>query len=141
MDNEKIQQLSEQAGAMLDEGYHCSEAMLWAGKQLFPQQISPEMQRLATPFAGGIGGTNEDICGALAGAIMVIGAGYGRQDGISEDSECLNIAAEFHKIFKEEFRYTCCSDIKENWRGKPGQENCNILVCKTCQLLLELLNK
>jgi len=101
VDNEKIQQLSEQAGAMLDEGYHCSEAMLWAGRQLFPQQISPEMQRLTTPFAGGIGGTNEDICGALAGAIMVIGAGYGRQDGISEDSECQNIAQSSSRYLKK----------------------------------------
>ena len=141
MDKEKLSQISEQAGSLLDEGYHCSEAVLWAGMQLFLEQISPEMQRLATPFAGGIGGTNEDICGALTGAIMVIGALYGRQDGTSDDADCQQLAAEFHRLFKEEFGYTCCRDIKEGWRGKPGQESCNILVCKTCQLLLDLLEK
>jgi len=141
VDNEKIQQLSEQAGSMLDEGYHCSEAVLWVGMQLFQPKISPEMLRLATPFAGGIGGTNENICGALTGAIMVIGALYGRQDGTSDDAICQQFAAQFHCLFKEEFGYTCCKDIKECWRGNPGQENCNILVCKICQLLFRMLEK
>jgi len=141
VDTTKRQKISEQAGSMLDDGYHCSEAVLWAGRQLFPEYISPQMQRLTTPFAGGIGCTAANICGALTGAIMVIGSGYGRQDGTSDDSECQNLAAEFHTIFEAEFGYTCCSDIKENWRGKPGQENCNILVCRTCQLLLDLLDE
>ncbi|HAF61450.1 MAG TPA: hypothetical protein DCK95_03895 [Anaerolineaceae bacterium] len=141
MDKEKLRQISEQTGSLMDKGYHCSEAVLWAGMQLFPEQIFPEMQRLATPFAGGIGGTNEGICGALAGAIMVIGAINGRQDGTSEDTECQDLAAEFYRIFKEEFGDTRCMNIKKNWRGKPGQENCNILVCKTCQLLFTRLDK
>ncbi len=134
-------QIATAAGKMLSQGYHCSEAVYWAGTQLYPEKISPELQKLATPFAGGVGGTNDGLCGALTGGILVIGALYGREDGDTNDKLCQDLAAAFYRKFQEAFQHVICRDIKAGWRKEFGHDNCENLVRETVLILANILEK
>jgi C_GCAxxG_C_C family probable redox protein len=133
--------IAEQAAARMNNGYSCSEAVLWAGGQVFPQKITDPMLKLATPFAGGIGSTYTGLCGALVGGTMVIGGVYGRLDSAKDDAFCKKIAAEFFAEFRSNFDYVICDDLRTQWVGKPGQETCSILAQRTVLLLLKILDE
>jgi hypothetical protein len=61
--------IAKRCGELLDAGYHCSEAMLVGlGSLLTP--LHPQTIKMSTGFAGGIGSTKAEVCGALTGGVM-----------------------------------------------------------------------
>ena len=132
--------ISKRCGELLNEGYHCSEAMIvGVGQMLTP--IHPQVIKVSTGFAGGIGSTKDDLCGALTGGIMVIGALHGRADAKANDDECQRLCALYRQQFMQEFGCINCHGLKENWVGKAGQEHCVQLVERAAGLLLGVLGK
>ncbi len=67
----------ERALDLFSKQHNCSQAILAA---FGPQEglAEPDCVRLAAPFGGGIGRLGE-TCGAVTGAIMVLGLRYGGQ--------------------------------------------------------------
>jgi C_GCAxxG_C_C family probable redox protein len=139
MDDELKQVLANDTGALLDHGWHCSEAML-VGLGALLTVMHPQVIKVATGFAGGIGEQKHDVCGALSGGIMVIGLLYGRGEVTGADEECERLSALYRDCFIKEFGYTICQDLRDNWRGKPGQEHCSDLVAKASKILLDVLD-
>lgn len=132
--------IAKKCGELLDADYHCSEAMLvGVGSLLFP--LNPQMIKMSTGFAGGIGSTKAELCGALSGGVMVIGGLYGRTDPKANDENCQQLCAEFQRRFEKEFGCVQCAELKANWVGKPGQERCVQLVERAAGILLEVLGK
>lgn len=134
-------QIATAAGKMLSQGYHCSEAVYWAGTQLYTEKVSPELQKLATPFAGGVGNTCDGLCGALSGGVLVIGALYGRLDNEIDDKLCQDLAAKYYREFKKAFKHVICHEIKEDWRKEFGYDNCENLVREAVLILADILEK
>ena len=59
-----------------NNGYSCSESMIkWA---IDEGLVTEELLPVATSFSGGMG--SGCLCGAIAGAQMVIGSQYGRNN-------------------------------------------------------------
>ena len=141
MDKNAFETITKQAKTYLDEDYHCSEGILLAVGPHYLGEVDPLALRMTTPFAGGIAGTHEELCGALAGGVMLIGALYGRTDAHTNDDFCMDLVKDFRAAFRKEFGYTCCQDLKDNWVGKPGQENCALLVEKAAGILIDILEK
>ena len=131
----------EKARGYLDEGWHCSEGILKAVGGHYLGEINPQALRLSTPFAGGVGGTNEELCGALAGGLMVIGALYGRTDAQTNDDHCTDLAAAFRERFLERLGHIRCADLKKYWVGKKNQETCSILVAEAAGVLVDILEE
>lgn len=123
----------------LDNGYHCSEGIFLALGDHYLGKVDPLALRISTPFAGGLGGTHAELCGALAGGIMLIGALYGRADAQTNDDHCQALAKEFREKFQREFEYIHCQDLKDNWVGKPGQGSCAVLVARAAGVLMKVL--
>lgn len=121
--------IMKKAGELLDAGWHCSEAVLIAvGEGYF--DLTPDMIRLAMPFAGGVGGTHAELCGALTGGLMAIGGLMGRSDaGVDvDDQACQDAAAAYRTAFLVHFGHLRCCDLKEHWVGQAGQPDCAALV-------------
>jgi C_GCAxxG_C_C family probable redox protein len=132
--------LAKKCGELLDADYHCSEAMLvGVGSLRFP--LNPQTIKMSTGFAGGIGSTKAELCGALSGGVMVIGGLYGRTDPKVSDEKCQQLCAEYQRRFEKEFGCMQCAELKANWVGKPGQERCVQLVEKAAGILLDVLGK
>ena len=44
-------------------------------------QVDDRVRRMVTGLGGGVGGTQQEMCGALSGGVLLIGALYGRTRG------------------------------------------------------------
>jgi C_GCAxxG_C_C family probable redox protein len=119
--------------------WHCSEGILLTVGAHYLGEINPGALRISTAFAGGVGGTKEELCGALAGGLMVIGALYGRTDAQTNDDHCMDLAAAYRARFLERFGYIRCADLKEQWVGKKGQETCADLMAVAAGILVDVL--
>lgn len=117
------------------EGLSCSESVLLAMARYWGIE-SPLIPRIATPFRGGICGTQQ-ICGAVSGGLMAIGLRLGRDSGADAAKECGEKGKAFmawvksrngalscreitdtdfsddeqHKIFAETKRHTICEPL------------------------------
>lgn len=127
--------------ARMHENYHCSEAILLAAKKHYIPDLDPLAVRLSTPFAGGVGCSHMELCGALSGGLLVIGALYGREDAGTNDDLCQELALHWRDRFAREFGDTCCRDLRENWVGQPGQVDCTALVARATGLLVDFLEE
>lgn len=94
----------------------------------------------ASPFAGGVGGTRAELCGALTGGLLVIGGLLGREDGPTPDQECQDLAAKYRADFLQEFGWLKCGELKEHWIGNAGQESCRLLVERAADVLTRILD-
>jgi C_GCAxxG_C_C family probable redox protein len=112
-----------------------------------PDSIIP---RLATGFGAGIARKGL-LCGALTGAIMVIGMKLGRKH--PKDYEAVaKVFGTVEKLwdrFEKEFGGTECHKItgyhlsnteeRDQWCAAGGRQKCHALAEKTAQMLCELL--
>jgi C_GCAxxG_C_C family probable redox protein len=98
-------------------------------------QVDEQTLKMTTGFAGGIGGTRQDLCGALSAGIMVIGALYGRSQADVDDRRCQALAARYRAQFVQTFDTTCCQELRQIHRP------CSHLVERAARLLLEMLEE
>ena len=87
-----------------NNGFSCSEAIIkWATDEgLVPEELLP----IATPFSGGMG--SGCLCGAIAGAQMVIGYQFGKNNKFNNETLARVKAKEVIKRFTETHKATCC---------------------------------
>ena len=96
--------------------------------------------RLATGFAGGVGETEQEMCGALSGGIMVIGALHGRNSLKEDDRPALELAAQYREHFTKEFGPTQCASLYKRVHEPGGLGSCSVLVERAAHILLNLLS-
>jgi C_GCAxxG_C_C family probable redox protein len=113
--------------------------VLAVGEQLLPRW-SIDYVRVGTGFAGGVGESQQEMCGALSGGLILIGALYGRT-GLSEsDQPAVRLASQYRRRFLEQFGHTQCGRLREEVVYRPGGVgSCGKLVERAAAILLELL--
>ncbi|MCD6577322.1 MAG: C_GCAxxG_C_C family protein [Anaerolineaceae bacterium] len=141
MDTKTKTTIMKKARRYLNTGWHCSEGILKAVGEHYLGEINPQTFRISTAFEGGVGGTNEELCGALSGGLMVIGALYGRTDPRKSDYRSDKLAAAYRARFLKHFRHTHCADLKAHWVGRKGQETCAELVADAAEILIDVLEE
>lgn len=92
-----------------DGGFSCAEAVFLAGAAALGVE-SDLVPRLATGFGGGLSRT-KSLCGAVAGAVMVLGLKYGRRAVADDRSTILAKVQELMAGFRQEFRSENCYDL------------------------------
>lgn len=63
---------------------------------------------MATGFAGGIGGTEQELCGVFSMGVAVISALCGRISKEEDDQECQDLVARFRQRFLDRFGTLRC---------------------------------
>jgi C_GCAxxG_C_C family probable redox protein len=106
--------------------------MLAVGEQLLGQMDDLTL-RMTTGFAGGVGCTKRDLCGALTAGIMVIGALHGRSNSEVDDGHCQALAARYRDQFAQSFGATNCHQLREN------RASCVSLVEEAARILLDVV--
>ena len=135
--------LAEKAGMLAGEHYkkgiNCAEALVMTFDELCNLGIGPSV-RMASCFGGGIG-HSEDICGALSGSIMVLGALAGRPNPPEGDRERMYAFSKgFHDKFTALNQRTDCKYLRKFEFGQREQRiTCMKLICSTASLLAEYL--
>ena len=125
------------ASEYFNNGYSCSESMIkWA---IDEGLVSDELLSVATPFSGGMG--SGCLCGAIAGAQMIIGSQFGRENKYGNDLLARVKAKELIQRFMETHKATCCRVLTRGMEmGSPERKaHCTNMVNDCENLVKDLL--
>ena len=126
------------AAEYFNNGYSCSESMIkWA---IDEGLVSEDLLAVATPFSGGMGAGC--LCGAIAGAQMIIGAQFGRDNKSGNDNTARIKAKELIQKFLETHKATCCRVLTKglDMGSLERKAHCTNMVDDCENIIKELLN-
>jgi C_GCAxxG_C_C family probable redox protein len=113
--------------------------MLAVGGHLW-DDLDDRSVRMTTGFAGGVGGSHRELCGALSGGVMVIGGLHGRSSVDGDDSQALGMTSCYQKRFLAEFGEARCDRLRERVQAPGGVGSCAVVVERAARMLLELVD-
>lgn len=139
---------SEVAAELFDSGFNCSQSVL----AVFCEQYGLDKEtamKMSCGFGGGM--RSGEVCGAVSGAVMVIGLKYGQFEADDKDSKklCYSKTTEFLKAFKEKNEFIVCRQLlgrdistKEGYEqaqnGNMFKTRCVDLIKSSVEILEEL---
>lgn len=141
---------AEKAVSSFNEGFNCSQSVLVSFCDLFSLDSRLAL-KISQPFGGGVAHRGE-TCGAVSGALMVIGLKFGRTK--AEDLEAREKTdekvKEFIDRFEAEHGNILCRDLLGLNLDEPGmfekaeeqnlfQSICSPLIKSTVKILEEIL--
>ena len=112
--------------------------MLAVGESLWGE-VDDRTRRMSSGLAGGLGCTHEELCGALSGGVLIIGAVYGRARSDEDDTECNRRVSDFRLQFLQQFGAVRCFDLRASGYGSDGQWPCSVLVERATRVLCAML--
>ena len=110
------------------------------GEQLWGK-VEPQILRMTSGLAGGIGCSHEEMCGALTGGVLILGALYGRTSPEEDDEECNRRVCAYRERFIEAFGTARCADLQASGYGSEGQWPCSLLVERAVRILWEVMTE
>ncbi|MGD1005431.1 MAG: C-GCAxxG-C-C family protein [Methanoregulaceae archaeon] len=141
---------ADEAVALFQQGYSCSQAVL----AVFAKDFGLDRNiafRISQGFGAGIA-YNDDVCGAVSGAIMVIGLRYGRTkvDDIASKEKTYAVVSEFLREFKKRNNSVTCTGLLGYNLSDPSQfaevkkknvvrSRCPIFVREAVELVVKLV--
>lgn len=141
--DEDIDCIASRAEALMPEEpgshYHCAEAFTIAVGEHFFGDVENRIRRMTTGFSGGVGGSHAEMCGALFGGILIIGALYGRAMPYEPDEICYKKSVQYREEFIKAFGGSSCQAIKDTGYGSQGIYPCGVFVRKAVELFFKTL--
>jgi len=118
---EEFKKMAEDLASTYEAQYHgCSQAVVAAFVEILG--ISDDLIMAASCFAGGC--TRCLTCGAISGALIVLGMKYGRRDiagGLEALLPAFEPGCEFVDRFKEEYGTTDCCELVGRDLSDPAE--------------------
>lgn len=97
--------------------------------------------RMAMAFIGGLGGTHEEMCGALSAGAMVIGLLFAPDQPGGDEQRLRGSIAAYRERFLREIGPTRCGSLRDGLYGKDGKQPCSTLVRRAIQILSEIIEQ
>lgn len=120
------------------QGYSCSESVVQAAidKGYAPK----ELLSVATSFSGGMG--IRCLCGAVAGAQIVIGSMYGKNDE-RDGMQARALAKQFNEKFAAKYKVNCCKVLSAGFEfhSPERKQHCCNMVNDSCEILENILKE
>ena len=101
--------------------------------------LDPRLVRMTNGFAGGVGGSRQEMCGALSAGVMIIGALHGRSSLEEDDLPAQQLATRYRERFAAELGTTRCGPLYEQVHAPGGSGSCAVVVERAARILLGLL--
>ena len=129
---------SEHAKELFLSGYNCAQSVVlsFADDLKFSKELA---QKMAAGFGGGMGKTQE-TCGAVTGAIMILGLLKGEDVNNNEELKTSSYGAvkDLVQAFVAEYNTTKCRDLigcdlnTPEGSAKFKDENIMVTICADC---------
>lgn len=138
-----MESMKEEAIILFKEKYNCCQSIFLPYSKLFGIDRETAL-KMSSGFGGGIARMGE-VCGAINGAVMVLGLKYGFTDNKDiEQKEKVNaIIREFVNKFKTSHKNIYCRNLLTEDEGivyKMHSDKCASIVGEVCDLLDEYLD-
>jgi len=154
----KIEKTKQRAHDNFSSGYNCAECVAEAVFSAIDTGLPPDIWKLATGFGGGIG-LYGDTCGALAGAVLAVGAVHGRstlpegedrRDTIAKSRQQLYVNPGLYRVFNripnwflEHYNHTLCRELTVSWHTdwlcREHALHCREIITETVGLAARLM--
>lgn len=115
---------AEKAVSAFQAGYNCAQSTFMA----FIDDLGIEKRqamKLASGFGGGMGRMQE-VCGALSGAVLALGASFGHGDPSESEAQkkTYSLTQELFRRFKEQHGHCRCRDLVQgiDLKTEEGQK-------------------
>jgi C_GCAxxG_C_C family probable redox protein len=97
--------------------------------------------KISTPFGGGVGRC-EDLCGALSGAVMGIGATLGRDEATGDKFASYKAAKQLHEQFVKVFGSSLCRELNHgDFKSQEHETRCKNFTLESVRMAYRVLNK
>lgn len=141
---EQIEEIARRADKIMEGSYsrcrfHCSESFVIAVGSFLFGEVNDQCRRMVTGLAGGVGGTHEEMCGALVGGILIIGALYGRARPTDDDQPAYQLSVYYREQFIERMGGAKCHEFRDNGYGSDGHTTCGQLVSRAVKVFFDVL--
>ena len=120
-------------------GFNCAQSVLCAFSDVTGLGRDDSL-RLAAGLGGGV--RSGEVCGAVSGAVLVLGAAYPFTDASDKDAKyrIANLAKEFCARFREKYGVVTCRELLERTAGEEKRYRyCGDYVRDCVALLDEML--
>ena len=131
--------MKEEAKNYYKQGYSCSESII---KAAIDKGIADaNLLSVATVFSGGM--SSGRLCGAIAGAQMVLGCNFGKENSKGNPELSRQKAKQFIEEFKKKHKATCCRVLTARFdmSSVERKQNCAILVEECAEILEKLVGE
>ena len=138
------------AYAYRKQGLSCSQSVACAFADLVDMPL-PALLAAAGAFGGGVGGSHEELCGAVSGGVYVLSRLYADPADRGGHKTVYPRAKEFRRRFEETFGHTRCSDLRTAAPGATeatpaafrlgAHTHCDIMVVTAVELLEQMLKE
>ena len=138
----------EKAFALHAEGYNCAQAVIGAYADIIGIG-EQEAFSIGAGFGGGAG--TGELCGAVSGAVMVLGllTPVDMNDPVGSKKRTTTLSKEFQKRFVEKFRHLRCHDLlrdpTQTSDATPAAKamgvthHCRLMIVTAVELVEEIL--
>lgn len=113
---------------------NCAETILYAANEEYNLGLSHETLKAVAGFGGGM--AVEEVCGAAAGAVAVIGIMFTNQRA-HESDRIKKLAGAFMKAFNEKLGTYSCRQLKKMYRTE--NERCSRMILDASDVLEEIV--
>lgn len=121
------------------KGYSCSESVVQAAIDKGYSQ--KELLSAATAFSGGMG--IRCLCGAVAGAMIVIGSLFGKNED-RDGMKARALAIQFNEKFSQKYKVNCCKVLSSGFKdfhSPERKQHCCSMVNDSCEILQNILEE
>ncbi len=116
--------------------FNCAGAILFGANEVYRLDMDARALKLAAGFGGGMG--IEATCGALTGAVMVLGRIFAKDKG-HDTPRLEELCAEFLEEYRSQMGDIDCTPLKERYRSE--ELKCRRVVLKSAEILESMIEK
>lgn len=131
--------MKENAVNYYKQGYSCSESIIKAA--IDEGLCEKNLLAVASAFSGGM--SSGCLCGAVAGAQMILGSNFGKDNSKNNEETARAKAKEFIDEFKIKRKATCCRVLTAGFEqgSVERKQNCSNIVAECSEILEKLVGE
>ena len=112
LDKKELYRQAEELHKAFVEPMNCAERVFLILHRLMETDLPAEAVCTMSGFGGGVGGTRDNVCGAITGGVAAIGLIHGRPNPLEGNRlRAYEVSREFVSRFRTAFGMTGCHEL------------------------------
>jgi C_GCAxxG_C_C family probable redox protein len=137
----KKQEIEKSTFQYHQSGFHCAEAIVKSVVEAFAEKPIVDLPKAASVFNGGVAGSREELCGALAGGLIAIGYLKGRTKPGEDLTDAKALANSLRQQFIAQYGATQCRKVLDHLGPQDNSMKCKELTANVAGMLARLIKK